>query len=77
MKIINTIDKRVEFVSIKVGDCFLYDNCLFVKMNPIKANTEHSPNAFCFIDNYVAYFEPGWNVTPVNAEIIIHSKGVE
>ena len=76
MKIINNADKRVEFVSLKVGDCFMYDNCLFVKMNTAKI-TESSPNAYCFVDNVVAYVPQAMLVTPVEAEIIIHSKGVE
>ena len=76
MKIINTIDKQVEFVSIKVGDCFMYDNCLFVKMNPVKV-TESSPNAYCFVDNAVANVPQSCLVTPVDAEIVIRSKGVE
>ncbi len=75
MRIINTIDKKVEFVSIKVGDCFIYDNCLFVKMNPVKPN-EHAANAFCFVDNAVACVPQAMQVTPVEAEITIHSKGV-
>jgi hypothetical protein len=76
MKIINTIDKQVEFVSIKVGECFLYDNCLFVKMNPVKI-TDGSPNAFCFVDNAVACVPQACLVTPVDAEIVVRSKGAE
>ena len=76
MKIINTIDKQVEFSTIKIGECFYYDKCLFMRMNPV-TNSNHSPNALCFVDNCVAYLDPHWHVTPVNAEIVIRSKGVE
>ena len=76
MKIINTIDKQVEFAAIKVGECFMYDKCLFIKMNPV-SNGNQSPNAFCFVDNCVVYFKSEWHVTPVDAEITIHGKGVK
>jgi hypothetical protein len=76
MRIINNVDKKVEFASIKVGDCFLYDNCLFIKMNPVKPN-EHAANAYCFVDNAIACVPKAMLVTPVEAEIVIRSKGVE
>lgn len=76
MKITNNADKQVEFVSLKIGDCFIYDNCLFIKMNPIKPN-DHPANAFCFVDNAVACVPQSMLVTPANAEIIIHSKGAK
>lgn len=76
MRIINNVDKKVEFASIRVGDCFLYDNCLFIKMNPVKPN-EHAANAYCFVDNNIACVPQAMLVTPVEAEIVIRSKGVE
>jgi hypothetical protein len=76
MKIINNADKQVEFVHIKVGECFMYDNCLFIKMTPVK-NNEHAANAYCFVDNNIACVPQAVLVTPVDAEIIIHSKGAE
>jgi hypothetical protein len=76
MRIINNVDKQVEFVSLKVGDCFIYDNCLFIKMNPVKPN-DHAANAFCFVDNAIACVPQPMLVTPVDAEVIIRSKGVE
>ena len=36
MKIINPFDKHVEFTELAVGDCFMFDDCLFVKIIPIK-----------------------------------------
>ena len=76
MKIIDKANTTIEFSAIKIGQCFLYDNCLFVKMNPVKI-TDGSPNAFCFVDNAVACVPQACLVTPVEAEIIIRSKGAE
>ena len=74
MRIINNADKKVEFVDLKVGDCFIYDNCLFIKIN----STAKAPhNAFCFVDNATCIFNDEWQVCPVEAEIIIRSKGVQ
>jgi hypothetical protein len=67
----------VEFASLKVGDCFLYDNCLFIKMHPVKEGRPNACNAFCFVDNCIAFFRPDHTVTPVEAEIIIHNKGAQ
>lgn len=76
MKIVNNLDKTVEFVHIKVGECFIYDNCLFVKMNPVKNNV-NAANAYCFVDNTIACVPQACQVIPVDAEVVIHSKGVE
>ncbi len=76
MKIINNIDKKVEFVHIKVGECFIYDNCLLVRMNPVKNNV-NAANAYCFVDNNIACVPQSCLVTPVEAEVVIRSKGVE
>ena len=76
MRIINNAEKKVEFVSLKKGECFLYDNCLFIKMNPIN-KYDTAANAFCFVDNAIACVPQAMLVTPVEAEIIIHSKGAE
>ena len=76
MRIINDADKKVEFVEIKVGECFMYDNCLFIKMNPAKNNV-HAANAYCFVDNAIACVPQAMLVTPVDAEIIIRSKGAQ
>lgn len=75
MRIIDNANATVEFCSLKVGDCFLYDNCLFVKMNPAKHN-DHAANAYCFVDNNIACVPQAMLVIPVEAEIIIRSKGV-
>lgn len=78
MKIINTINKQVEFVSIKVGECFMFDDCLFIRINPVKERGyERDANAFCFVDNNITYVNEACLVTPVNAEIIVHHVGVE
>lgn len=76
MKIVNNLDKKVEFVHIKVGECFIYDNCLFVRMNPVKNNV-HAANAYCFVDNNIACVPQSCLVTPVDAEVVIRSRGVE
>lgn len=78
MKITNNINKQVEFVSIKVGECFMFDNCLFIRINPVKERGyERDANAFCFVDNNITYVNEACLVTPVEAEIIISGKGVE
>ena len=78
MRIIDTADTSVEFSAIKVGECFYYDNCLFIKINPVnEIGYDKAANAFCFIDNNVTNVPNDWNVTPVNAEVVIRSKGVE
>ena len=78
MRIIDNTNTSIEFSAVQVGECFYYDNCLFIKINPVKE--EHHTavcNALCFADNNVASVPNDWNVTPVNAEIIIRSKGVQ
>ena len=78
MKIINTMDKRVEFVTIKIGECFMFDNCLFVRINPVKERGyERDANAFCFMDYNITYVNEACLVTPVEAEIIVRHKVVE
>lgn len=78
MRIVNTIDKHVEFVHIKVGECFIYDNCLFVRMNPVKERGyKKEANAFCFVDNNVTHVPEAWLVTPVDVEVVIRSKEVK
>ncbi len=76
MRIVNQCETKVEFANIKVGECFLYDNCLFIKMQP-DAKPASPYNAFSFVDNTVAGFRDDWHVTPVVAEIIIYSKGAQ
>jgi hypothetical protein len=73
MRIVDKADITVEFSKIKVGECFLYDRCLFIKMQPTKYNLY---NVFCFVDNAVAMFKDDWQVTPVDAEVIVRSKAV-
>ena len=74
MRIINKVNAVTAFINLSVGDCFLYDNCLFIKIN----STAKAPhNAFCFVDNATCIFKDEWQVCPVEAEIIIRSKGVQ
>lgn len=77
MKIIDRADTSVEFSAIKTGECFIYDNCLFIKIYPVKESSPNACNAFCFVDNCIVYFRNDYTVTPVDAEIIIRSKGVQ
>ena len=77
MKIINPSDKHIEFVELNVGDCFMFDNCLFVKINPIKEKGyEKAGNAFCFVDNNITHVPEPCLVLPVEAEVVIRSRGV-
>ena len=76
MRIIDKANTTIEFSSLKVGDCFLFDNCLFIKIHPVKEGSPNSCNAFCFVDNCVAFVRHDYLVTPVEADIIIRSKGV-
>ena len=56
----------------------MFDNCLFIRINPVKERGyERDANAFCFVDNNITYVNEACIVTPVNAEIVIRSKGVE
>lgn len=78
MKIIDNSNKLVEFSAIKVGECFLFDNCLFVKINPVQEKGyETAANVFCFVDSNITYISPDWHVTPVHAVITINTKVVE
>lgn len=76
MRIIDNANTTIEFSALKNGDCFLFDNCLFIKMNAVKENSPNSCNAFCFVDNAVAFFRNDCSVTPVDAEVVIRSRGV-
>ena len=78
MKIIDNANTSVEFSAIKVGECLYTDKCLFIKINPVKEKGyEKAANVFCFADNNVTYIPEDWNVIPVDAEIVIRSKGVQ
>ena len=74
MRIIDKANSSVEFRTIKTGDCFIYDNCLLIKMYPIGAI---ACNAFCFVDNTIVHVRDDQTVIPVEAEIVIHNKGAE
>ena len=77
VRILDKTNMAVEFYTIKVGDCFYYDNCLFIKINPIdKLCHDRVANAFCFADNNITHVPNDWKVTPVDAEIVVHNKGV-
>ena len=75
MKIIDNTVKATEFSSLKVGECFLYDNVLFIKMHPVNTDKPSARNAFCFNDNTIACFNPEAMVMPVTAEVIIQRRG--
>lgn len=78
MRIIDKADTSVEFSTIKVGECLYSDKCLFIKINPVNEKGYEKPaNVFCFADNNITYIPDDWNVIPVNAEIVVKSKGVE
>ena len=77
MKIINNFNQAATFSSIKVGECFMYDNCLFIKMHPAKKDANFSWNAFCFVDNAIAQFKDEWHVIPVDARVVINGKGTK
>lgn len=77
MRVVDTTKTSVEFSAINVGECFLYDNCLFVKINPVKEEKYPSPcNAFCFADNNITAVPNNWVVIPVDAEVVVKNKGV-
>ena len=72
MRIINKVNATATFAELRPGDCFLYDNCLFIKFN----STVKAPhNAFCFVDNATCIFKDEWQVCPVDAEITIYGRG--
>ena len=72
MRIINKLTAVASFSEINVGECFMYDNCLWLKIS----NTSHQAkcNAFCFVDNSTTNFTFDWQVIPVDAEITIRNK---
>jgi hypothetical protein len=53
----------------------MYDNCLFIKAHPLEKHG-FIENAFCFIDNAVCFLRNDYNVIPVDADIVVRSKGV-
>jgi hypothetical protein len=75
MRIVNN-PPQVEFSVIKVGECFIQDKCLFVKIDPVSEGKKHGYNAFCFVDNKIAYIPDSWWVYPVEAEVIIKHRGI-
>ena len=78
MKIIDNSTTSIEFSAIEVGECFLFDNCLFIKINPVKERGyQKDANAFCFADNNITYVPMACSVTPVEADIVLRSKGVQ
>ena len=78
MRIIDNVTTTVEFCAIKIGECCMFDDCLFVRINPVKERGyERDANAFCFVDNNITYINEACLVTPVDADIVIRSKGVE
>lgn len=78
MRVVDNAATTVEFSSIKIGECFIWDNCLFIKINPFKEkNHDTLSNAFCFVDNMVTCVPHDCNVVPVIADIVIRSKGVQ
>ena len=78
MKIIDNANTSVEFSALKVGECFIYDNCLFIKIHTVKEeNRTTMSNAFCFVDNTIAAVPADWSVIPVEADVVIRRKGVK
>lgn len=77
MKIIDHTDTTVEFSAIRVGECFLCDKCLFIRICPIDKSGKVYANAFCFVDNSVCFLRNDYNVIPVDADIVVRSKGVK
>jgi hypothetical protein len=74
MKIVNNLNKRVDYRDIKIGECFMYDNSLCLKIQPAGNNVK-AVNSVCFMDNALFNVMPDTKVTPVEATITISSKG--
>ena len=78
MRIIDNAAASVEFSTIKVGECFYYDNSLFIKIEPVvEVGYKKPANALCFTDNRITEVPANWNVIPVEADIVVRNKGVE
>ena len=76
MRIIDNTDTSVEFYAVKVGDCFMFDNCLFIKIDPTRRHGyEKVGNALDLVTYTITNVPEACLVTPVNAEIVIRSKG--
>ena len=76
MEVIDNTNTLVEFSAVDTGECFYYDNCLFIKSRPI-VKGDVTVNCFCFADNNISYFKDDILVSPVDATITVHKKGVK
>lgn len=76
MVIVNNLNKLVTFGEVKVGECFIYDNSLYIRISPIGRDTR-AINALCFTDYIPVFMHPDWHVTPVHAVVTINTKVVE
>jgi hypothetical protein len=74
MRVVDRTEMLVEFSNIKVGECFYYDNCLFIKAHSLEKHG-FVENAFCFIDNCLCHFKDDWQVIPAEAEITVVKRG--
>ena len=78
MRIINNLNKLVEFRHVKVGDFFMYEDSLFFRIEPIQeAGCFNLANSLCFTDNRVIHIPNDWHVTPVDVTITIDNKEIK
>ena len=77
MKVINHAKEKVEFFKLNPGDCFYYDDCLYMKTWPADKRHVAAVNCVCFVDNKICFFQDDVMVTRAEAEVIIHSTGVK
>ena len=78
MRIVNNLNKLIEFRHVKVGDFFMYDDSLFVRVEPVKEKGSFNIlNSLCFTDNRVIFIPGDWHVTPVDVTITIDSKEIK
>ena len=74
MRVFDNTSTSVEFSTIKVGECFYYDNCLFVKSRPL-THAHKTANCFCFIDNTLGHIQDFQSVIPAEVDLIVRRKG--
>lgn len=67
-------NKRIDFASLKPGDCFDFDGFIYIKMKPTGAygpdNEYILHNAFWVDELKISYFRSDDKVVPLNMKLV-------
>lgn len=63
----NRMSKRISFVDLPIGNCFIYEDTCYLKIDVSCS----SPNVFDLKDNEKDSFSGSAIVLPVNAKVVI------